>query len=268
MQRPPKPPSFMPLPLRFPILKDLGLNESEASIYEILLEKGPTRPPELVEPSGLGRGNVYNVLQELVKKGLVQLKEGDKLQTYEAVDPGKLKTLLTQRIEQVSQLESRFGGDLQLLSTLYNHSTGKPTVQVFEGISGQKLALQDILESKTEVLTYIDVAALDGPLAQLDRWYDQKRIAKEIKTRILIADTPENRAAFKEPSAFMEVRVLSGYPSGFRTAVEIYDNTLAYFTLTKDRQIAVVLKDPVIYDMQKRQFEFLWNQAASLTLAG
>lgn len=252
-------------PLRFPILLELGLTESEALIYELLLEKGPSRPPDLVEPTGLGRGNIYNTLQQLAQKRLIVLKEVGKLQTYEAMDPGSLKQLLDKQLEKSRQLERQFSNELQSLSSLYTHSTGKPTVQVFEGHDGQKQALLDVLESKTEVLTYIDLAALSGPLASLDEWYDKLRVKNKIFNRILLADTPQNRALFPELPALTEIRVLSGYPSGFKTAVEIYDETVSYFTLTNEKQVAVIIKDPAIYAMQKQQFEFLWTQAAALS---
>jgi sugar-specific transcriptional regulator TrmB len=43
------------------LLLRLGLNDNEAKMYELLLSRGETKARDLLEGSGLGRGNVYNV---------------------------------------------------------------------------------------------------------------------------------------------------------------------------------------------------------------
>ena len=53
---------------QYPILEKLGLSENEAVIYEFLIAGGRQKARDLVNASGLGRGNVYNLLGQLQEK--------------------------------------------------------------------------------------------------------------------------------------------------------------------------------------------------------
>lgn len=121
--------------LHFPILKEIGLSENEALLYELLVESGPKKASELVEPSGIGRGNVYNVLHDLRAKELVTVREG-KFQLYEAKDPSALEPFLERKREELGRIESAFASTVRDLNSHFNLSTGKPAIQIFEGLDG------------------------------------------------------------------------------------------------------------------------------------
>lgn len=250
--------------MHFPILKDLGLAENEALIYEILLELGPKKASNLVKPSQIARGNVYNVLMQLQTKGLVLVKEG-KHQVYEAVDPAKLRDLLELKLKEAKRLEAAFADTLPSLNSTFNLSTGKPAIQIFEGIDGAKTALYDSLTSKTEILTYFDVSALRGPMASINKTYVRKRIEKKIDKRIIVADTEEARTFFdQQKTSYTRVAYLKEYPERHATGMEIYDDTISYLTLTDEKRISLLIKDQHMYEMHKQQFDFLWSLATEV----
>lgn len=145
------------------ILQSIGLNEGESCIYELLLENGRMAGKDLTEKSGIGRGNVYNVLKLLLQKGLV-LEISGKKTVYQPVDPNVLRSLLQRKLEQSKELEASFDASLRGMESVYKRTTGRPTIQVFEGWDGVKKALYDSLESKTEILTYLDVSSMKGTL--------------------------------------------------------------------------------------------------------
>ncbi|MCR4279020.1 MAG: hypothetical protein NUV81_03945 [bacterium] len=250
--------------LHFPILKEIGLSENEALIYELLVELGPNKASDLVDPSGIGRGNVYNVLQQLQAKGLVIVREG-KFQIYEATDPSALESLLERKREEMKQTESAFSLALRDLNSHFNLSTGKPAIQIFEGLDGAKKALHQSLESKKEILTYVDIHAINGLAADINKGYLKKRIEKKIQKRLLVADVPEAHAFFEnQKTPFTKVAFVKDYPEQFATAMEMYDNTVTYLTLNKEKNISVIIRDPSIYAFHKQQFEFLWNRASQI----
>lgn len=248
--------------LRFPLLLELGLSPNEASLYELLLEKGPTKPSDLVEPSGLGRGNVYNVLQQLSEKSLVFLKERGKFQTYEAVDPTQLQALLDRKQQEALRLREAFQGTLPQLTSLFRLSTGKPAIQMFEGIEGASEALLDSLKAKTEILTISDPTAISGPLAAINQLYVKKRIAQGVTKRILIPSGDEmNARALRSTNAVTRVRLLPALSSGFQVITELYDNKIAFYTLQPDKLVAFIIENEQVAQLQRLQFEALWNSA-------
>lgn len=252
-----------------PILKDLGLSETEALLYEVLLEEGPSGGAKVAQTAGVGRGNAYNALASLKKKGLVLEKAG-KVAVFEAAPPSQLKTLLEREEGRMVQLAAAFAGMLPQMASTYKRATGKPVIQVFEGLDGLRQALFDSLESGEEILTYFDVKAVSGDIARINEEYVKERIRKQVPKRLLVADTPEARAFFaKQNTPFTEVRFVTDFPTGFETALEIYNGAISYLTLTADKQISVIVRDQNIYAMHRQQFEFLWrHSAASVNSAG
>ena len=255
---------------RFPILLKLGLSEGEAEIFELLVEDGVQKARDLVKKSTHGRGNVYNILNSLIVKGLVLEISGTQKQ-YQAVDPSRLKTLLDKKKEETKRLESEFSESLASLSSLFKLSTGRPTIQVFEGLDGFEQALNDSLSAKTEILTYFDPAAVSGELAEINKRYVAKRRAKETQKRIIL---PDNQAARdylgSMAGGFTQIILAKDFADGFLTAMETYDNKVNFLTLDKEKIISVIIEDGNIANLQRAQFEYIWKmeknrQAASRT---
>jgi len=251
--------------IHYPILAKLGLSESEVLLYELLLESGRSKARDLIEPSGLGRGNVYNVLTQLQTKGLVLPIDG-KQTLYEAVDPSSLQKLIDQQMNRMRQTEAEFKEALGQMTSTFNLSTGRPAIQIFEGIEGFEKALNDSLTASTEILTYFDPDAVVGDIAEVNRRYVKKRRERNISKRIIL---PDNKAAHdylaQMGGSHTDVVLAKNFSSGFKTATEIYDNKVVFLTLDQEKIISVILEDSNIARLQREQFEYMWkkeNQAA------
>lgn len=248
-------------------LEKLGLSANEAKIYELLLTNGKVKARDLVDHSGLGRANVYALLGSLTQKGLVSVSEGTQ-QIFQVTEPTQLTSLVDAQVRATERLQNDFRAELPKLLSTFNLTTGKPAVRVFEGIDGLKEAIADSLEAKNGIMTYLDVSALTGVFAEANAAYVKQRINRGVLKRILVADAPETRAFFTEQGLrFTDVAYIPNFPTGFKTAMEIYDDTVSFFTMDNNRGIAVLMTDPRIAAMQKAQFEFLWNQYTTLPLS-
>lgn len=245
------------------ILSRLGLSENEAKIYEMLLLKGETKARDLLDDSGLSRGNVYNMLMSLTARGLIQVSEG-KQQTYSVTDPTKLSSLIEERKQHVARLDAEFKETLPRLLSTFSLTTGRPTVRVFEGIEGVEEALNDSLLSTGEIRAYVDNGAVTGDVLAVNNRYVKKRFAQKILKKILVADTTEERSLFASLThEYTQVVFIPNFPATFHSAMEIYDDTVSYLTLRPDKMIAVLITDPSIASLEKQKFDFLWNQYAT-----
>ncbi|KKT68938.1 MAG: hypothetical protein UW63_C0065G0004 [Candidatus Uhrbacteria bacterium GW2011_GWF2_44_350] len=230
-------------------------------VYELLLETGRQKARDLVSPSGLGRGNVYNILLQLEAKGLIFSIKG-KQTVYEAAPPAKLQDLVEAKIRSAKQLETDYSTALSSLSSIYNLSTGRPAVQVYEGLEGWEKVLEDTLESKTEICAYLDTTIITDDLAKINARYLKKRVRSEVQKNILIIDTPETRKFFSEQNTpFTKVGFIKNFPAVFSSSMQLYDNTVIYFSQTENKKISLVIKDPLIYKTHRDQFNWIWSQA-------
>jgi sugar-specific transcriptional regulator TrmB len=253
----------MPHDIHYPILKKLGLSEPEVHIYEILMENGRMFARELVDPSGLSRGNVYNVLNDLEDKGLVRTIKGKKT-TYEAIDPSNLRSLLEKKEREIKNLKQQFENVLPELASDYNLSTGKPAIEFYEGIEGVKEAVKETIQDKTEILTYVDISALQGKIAEVEAEYIEERVKKEVPKRIITANTPEIHEEFKKGTLeYTKVAFIDDYPAETSTAIQIYNDTILYTTLG-EHIISIVIRDKILYEMEVKRFDYLWSRASEI----
>ena len=130
--------------LHFPILKELGLNENEALVYQILLESGPKPALDIIEPSGLGRGNLYNTLNSMKLKGVVSEEIGKKT-IYTATDPENLRTLAKTNVLSAQETLNQLESTLPSLKSAFLLITKKPLFRMFDGIDGIKKIYAEIL---------------------------------------------------------------------------------------------------------------------------
>ncbi len=94
--------------LQFDELKRFGLSDYEIKAYVTLLTKGPLTSTEIVKQSGIPQPRVYDVLQNLSAKGLVEYMQGDKRRTYIAVPPRiGLKKVIREMDNYIENFERR-----------------------------------------------------------------------------------------------------------------------------------------------------------------
>lgn len=244
-------------------LERLGLSQNEAILYECLLTKGRTPARDLVTATGLGRGNVYNILGSLVAKGIVVMTEGTK-QEYQAAEPNALRALVDAKISEAERVREELAIELPRIISTFNITTGKPTVQVFEGVEGLKAALNDTLDAKNGILTYVDMAAIAGPLEEVDQLYVKQRIRKGILKQIIVCDTKESREYIRAVDPrFTDVAFIPEFSIGSKTAVQIYNDSVLFITLEATRIISVLISDRAIAQMHREHFQFLWKHFAT-----
>ncbi|UJF16144.1 hypothetical protein LZ578_03135 [Jeotgalibaca sp. MA1X17-3] len=77
------------------VLKDFKFTESEAKIYISLLQHGSCTGYELSKVSGVARSKIYNLLENLVSRGIVEQSTSDNTILYQAISTDQLSSLLT-----------------------------------------------------------------------------------------------------------------------------------------------------------------------------
>ena len=251
-------------PLEHPILLTLGLNDSEARVYEAILALGQAKPRDLVQNTGLGRANVYHVLTQLEQKQLITKIEGGQVR-YVAQDPENLRGLLEAKERDLAKLKAEADLLLPKLASAFALRSAQPTVRVYEGYEGYKKAIDVLHQSTTDILTYVDVAAITGTLAQLDEYYERGRSKKGIHNRLLVADEPRVMEAFERPAADSEVRYLREFPHAFGSSMHITSDVIVYFTLRQGHDVALLIQDPSIVALHRQMFEFLWAKGKPRT---
>jgi sugar-specific transcriptional regulator TrmB len=108
------------------VLVKMGLSKGEAKIYLTLLKNGQSSVNQLSEKVSLHRPNIYDYLQKLVDKGLVNYSTEENVKRFSAVEPEKL-------LEFIQAKEDILRNHLQEFKKIQNTSEEEIKVEVYKG---------------------------------------------------------------------------------------------------------------------------------------
>lgn len=251
------------------LLTTLGLEKTEAQVYEALLMLGPSTVSEITKKACITRTLGYHVLNKLAINGLVDRASGAGAKIkYSANHPRSLLQYVTNRKNQWDRNIKSVEGILPELVSLYKFAE-KPTVRYQEGTIGIKNIFLETLESKTEILSILDIEGWDTP--ELRGWgktYNAERSRKKIHERILMLDTPSGRdwmkhyrGSFKYTEyKFIKPTQLPGILE-FGGEINIIENKVVMALLKKPNQMGVVVESTALSNILRGLFELAWTVA-------
>lgn len=129
------------------ILQQLGLTNTQATAYVVLVSNSPCTPPALANLIQESRTNTYKILENLEQLGLVSKDETGKKIKYWANNPTTLVTIAeNKKLEAEATVKKTDAALPELLETYYKHSI-RPAVQFKNGRSGIEEVLDDYVNT-------------------------------------------------------------------------------------------------------------------------
>ena len=239
------------------ILKQLGFSEKEIQVYLALLNLGPASVRSIAQQAQINRGTTYDILKSLIKRGLASYYHRDKHQYFLAEDPEKLKDYLDDKEKELETVKQQIKNVIPEMKSIYNKAGQKPVVRYYEGSTGIKTILQDVLKVMTEaedkeyyVYSSSDVRAY---LYQDFPNFAKERVRLRIKVKAI---------AIGSGGALwgMDERRWLSKKEGSPTYIIIYYKKVVLISLSRDKvPHGVIIEDKSIFETQKMIFEFLWN---------
>jgi len=233
-------------------LQKLGFTEKESKFYLTSLQMGSVSITELVKASGLKRATAYLIVEDLIKKGLMQrVKMGNKIY-YTAQKPGVIKDALQRKNDIVETI-------LPELSGLIKQQTGRPSIQILEGKEGIKQIYKEARQYK-EIIFWSDIEQVSNTLGdelkeELD--YQEKH---NIVVRDIISDTTFGRRYARQQNKKAprhQTKVLK--KQSFANDNLIYGDTLVIFSVREGNLFGIKIKSKEISQTYKTVFEILWK---------
>jgi len=248
------------------ILIEAGLSEEQSAIYSALLDKGPLKAGSISTWTGLKRGLIYKVLDQLENMGLVSKKGGDgTVAVFAPEHPSQLAVIMERKEKSFALAKEAVSFSLGALSSKFNLLSGKPNVQFYEGKEGVEKVLEDTLNSKSEVLTYVDMEIVEKYFKDINDKYVMKREKLGIKKRLLVIENDYSNALFqkwnKENPEFFSVTDLKMVKTPIETvegAIQIYENKIGIITISNENLISIIIEDIRINKLFKSMFEALY----------
>lgn len=234
------------------IVKQLGLTEKEARVYLACLELGSSPVSDIAHRSRINRVTAYDVLEHLMKKGMVNsmAKRGAKF--YDSTDPHIVAADFKRR-------EAEFRKALPDFKRLKGEAI-HPRIRYFEELDGIKAIYEDTLSSKTEILNYSNSREIRL------HWpnYDEEYVAKRVKHKIYLRGiAPKDKHGIwvheRDKECFREIRLVSADTFTFTNEINIYEDKVAIISYKDRPLIGMIIESAEIANTQRDIFKMAWN---------
>lgn len=236
------------------VLIDLGLTKKEAQVYLANLELGDSPASDIAMRSHLNRVTCYDILDKLLKRGLISTYTKKKIKYFAATDPDILRYDFRQKY---MNLKSALP-DLRRLHGKSSH----PRIRYYEGIEGVKKIYADTLNSKSEILNYADSKLIRQFWPNYDKEYVEERVKRKIYLQgIAPRDEQGEKVASENKLRFREIRLVEPGEYSFANEINIYDDKVAIVSFGKDELVGMIIESNEVADTQRAIFMMAWEFA-------
>ena len=129
------------------VLEDFGLSKKEVQVYLSLLRLGGSTVSRLAKETKINRITVYDVLKYLGSKGLVSSIDKNSKKYFSAADPKILINLLEEKKEKIKSILPQLEVQKKTVKEITK-------LEFYEGKSGMKVIMDDIIKTGVAVLSF------------------------------------------------------------------------------------------------------------------
>lgn len=168
--------------------------------------------------------------------------------------PEEPKTVLALAEEKVKALKEA----LPQFSARYFKGEVLPTVRLYQGETGIKIVLQEILAEARELSSFGSIDDIYAALGDYFPKFTKERIEKSIPIKVILRDTPLARERQKlGPQQLREVRI-APQTADYSSVTFIWNSKVAMCSL-KEGTLALVVESNELANIQRAMFNLIWD---------
>ena len=166
------------------VLRDLGFSEREIKVYLALLELGSTTVGPIAAKTRLQHSKVYQTLEKLIDRGLINFVLKSKTKYFQAEEPKQILSIIKEK-------ERNFKEILPKLEQRQEQAQSPQTAKVYEGYKAIKSMFESILDELDSKSYYYVFAFRDeyveSPLASIFLRNIHKQLSeKKVDDRLIV----------------------------------------------------------------------------------
>ncbi len=241
------------------LLKEFGLNQYEINAYLALLISEPVTGYKLGRLSGVPSGRIYDVLDSLTLKGLVEVELG-RPKRFKAIDPNiALKSLITKKDREWQYTKDQM---TDFISKLRKKELIEEQISV---VKERDVYYHKVLDSYIKANK--EVLVIAGELEATKRGIDilvesRKAVKRGVKVRMVVPLSKKNQELVKKiKRAGINIK---NYPIK-DLRLNLRDNKVGMIAFVDPslsyNRATITIQSPIFCKAMKQLFETLWKEA-------
>ncbi len=239
------------------ILKEYGLSDKESQVYLACTMLGTATVVDISKQCRLPKSTCYDVLNSLIAKGIAGTVLKGKVTYFEAADANQL-------IQSLERKKKRIEAIMPALRSMKESAIEKPKTTMYEGMSGLKAILDDIIQTGEDVLIIGNFSNFSRVTRHVAPQFIRSRIQKNISCRYLSEESDISKKIKKDDrKELRETRFLKSLKDS-GSEMYIYSKKIAIVTVSKDQPVGVIIENESIAKFQRILFRELWEKAKKI----
>lgn len=245
-------------------LAEFGFSKKESAVYLAITKLQHANANQVAKEAGVERTTVYDILEDLTKRGVVTKSIVGKRQTYIAEPPERLQDILHRQ-------QSALATALPAFHALQGKNARKPAVRFYTTIENIKDALMATVKGHEKLRR--DFASVEHIVDFLGQRFIERQIETRVRngTRVRSLRAIPSKRGWSErdwylrtndPKILREVRYLPK-AAVFEPAVFVHDSTVTVIS-SKVESFALVIESPELSQAMKTLFDAAWITAKKI----
>ena len=234
-------------------LTKLGLTELEYKTYLTLRKLGKSLPGVIIKELQLHRATAYDLLNRLIKKGLVSYIIINKKRYFIAEDPSRLLDIIAEKELELETQKKELKKVIYEIQTSDKIKLHQEIAKILQGKEGLKNLMQDILNTNQNFLSMGGELKFSDILPIYTKHWAKKREKKKIFGKLI--------SNYKTKSHW-KMNHIHYLPKEYNlpTPTIIYGNKIAIITSDEHLTI-IIIENEKISIAYKNHFNFLWKKS-------
>lgn len=245
-------------------LREIGLTESEISVYLSLLELGDSTRANIVKASQIAGSKVYDILERLQVKGLVSIYIKNKVKHFKPTSPKQILYYLEDKKSQIVNTERQVNLIMPELLSKFGSSKEDQEVELLAGLKGLEIIFREQIDLLHKGETCYVIGGTQGIEEEAVQFFFQKihklRDERGIKTKMLYnlgqKDLVKKLYSSKEYEGVKTKYITHTSP----VAINIYKDRTVIIIFGK-KISAIHIKSQDVAKSFMEYFNLLWNGA-------
>jgi len=237
------------------LLEEIGLTKGEVKVYLTLLKTGETTTGKIIEEAQISSGKIYEILDKLIKKGLVSFIVKEKTKYFQSSSPKRILDFLNEKEKNLETKKKEIEKELPLLLKMQKPQVSETVL--FRGLKGIQTAIFQALESLNkdeEVLAMGIISRKDERYNILwEKWHNE-RVSRKIKCKAIFSEKGEYYKTLKNMK-FIDLRIIDELTP---SPIDIMGDKVLIFTYG-DEPSCLYIENKEIAESFKSFFETLWK---------
>lgn len=240
-------------------LEKAGLSKGEIKVYLALVKLGKVTTGPIIKLSKVSSSKVYDILDKLIEKGLVNYILVEKTRYFQASQPMSLLDYVNKKEKEIQNTKGEIEKVIKMLEK--TESQDVEEAKIYKGYRGMRTGFFEAIKSiqnKGEYLFFSVGYGEDPYLQQFFRDLSTKLKERGIKVRG-IANNEEEKLYKKyyEKLGYLMKYTKMHWPSD----ITIAGDNLITFVWDKKQPVIYVIQSRPLVESYKKFFEELWEIA-------